>query len=203
MDELPESDRWNRNLHYHPLLLDLAPARRALDVGCGGGMLTRQLAAVCASVVGVDVDEASVQRARADTASPVVEYRHDDVLTADLGHSEFDLVVSVAALHHMDTSEALARLGDLLEPGGRMGIIGIGRPRPVAELPWNIASIAATQWQLRVKRKRFWHHHAPMVWPPPHTNADVGRIASSVLPGSALRRLVMGRYLLTWTKPGT
>jgi hypothetical protein len=39
--------RWNHNLHYHPLILDAVPdgCQRALDVGCGEGILARDAAA--------------------------------------------------------------------------------------------------------------------------------------------------------------
>ncbi|GAA0991221.1 hypothetical protein GCM10009555_078180 [Acrocarpospora macrocephala] len=37
--------RWNHNIHYHPRILRAIPegAQRALDVGCGEGMLAREL----------------------------------------------------------------------------------------------------------------------------------------------------------------
>jgi hypothetical protein len=37
--------RWNHNIHYWPLLLAAAPdpCDRALDVGCGEGMLAREV----------------------------------------------------------------------------------------------------------------------------------------------------------------
>lgn len=74
-----ESTRWNRNIHYHTLLLELGPARRALDVGCGGGMLTRQLSALSAEAIGIDPHEPSIDEARSMTAAPNVEYVLGDV----------------------------------------------------------------------------------------------------------------------------
>jgi 2-polyprenyl-3-methyl-5-hydroxy-6-metoxy-1,4-benzoquinol methylase len=48
--------RWNHNIHYYPLVLAAVPAgcRRALDVGCGEGQLTRELAVRVPEVVGID-----------------------------------------------------------------------------------------------------------------------------------------------------
>lgn len=36
-------ERWNHNVHLHPVVLDAVPtgAQRGLDVGCGEGMLAR------------------------------------------------------------------------------------------------------------------------------------------------------------------
>lgn len=46
--------RWNHNLHYHRVILAAVPAgaRRSLDVGCGVGMLARDLRRVVARAAG-------------------------------------------------------------------------------------------------------------------------------------------------------
>ena len=61
---VPDDQRWNRNIHYHPLLLAVADHGRVLDVGCGGGLLTRQLADQVAEVIGIDPDLPSIELAR-------------------------------------------------------------------------------------------------------------------------------------------
>jgi len=55
-------ERWNHNIHYHRLILEAVPAgcQRALDVGCGEGMLARQVPCVA----GIDQDAASIEMAR-------------------------------------------------------------------------------------------------------------------------------------------
>lgn len=67
-------ERWNHNIHYHGLLVDIVPAGgRVLDVGCGEGMLTRELATRAFSVLGVDLDVPSIELAQATTSEPNVE----------------------------------------------------------------------------------------------------------------------------------
>ncbi|MCO1654072.1 methyltransferase domain-containing protein [Pseudonocardia humida] len=58
--------RWNHNIHYHRVVLGAAPARppRALDVGCGDGLLTAELAGIADEVVGLDADPGTAARAR-------------------------------------------------------------------------------------------------------------------------------------------
>src|SRR5262249_59679953 len=52
--------------------------KRALDVGCGGGILAEDLARAGARVVGVDASQVTVEAARAHAARPGLEiaYRH-------------------------------------------------------------------------------------------------------------------------------
>lgn len=57
---------WNHNAAYHPWIVGIAASHRGdvLDVGCGEGLLLERLAPVCRSVVGVEPDTASAERAR-------------------------------------------------------------------------------------------------------------------------------------------
>ena len=71
-----EPERWNHNIHYHPLVLAAVPdhAERALDVGCGEGMLARELRRRVPHVVAIDRDEQSIRPAESNhgwtTSSP-------------------------------------------------------------------------------------------------------------------------------------
>src|SRR4051812_33906155 len=58
---------WNRNIHYHDIVLAAVPprCRRALDVGCGDGRLASELAEVCGEVIGLDNHAPTLARARA------------------------------------------------------------------------------------------------------------------------------------------
>jgi ubiquinone/menaquinone biosynthesis C-methylase UbiE len=198
---IPDSERWNRNIHYHPLLLRLGSGGRVLDVGSGGGHLTRQFAECSSSVVGIDVDEASIRMAQAETTTPNITYVNGDVLSHPFVPESFDLVVSVAALHHMDAGAGLRQFATLVKPGGVIGVIGIGRSRYPRDLPRDGLSGTATYLRCRLKRTTIWHHSSPMVWPPPLTDHEMRRLVSTVLPGATFRRHVHGRHSIVWTKP--
>lgn len=55
--------RWNHSTHYHPLILGAVPdgCLRSLDVGCGEGMLARDLRRVVPHVTAIDRDAASMR----------------------------------------------------------------------------------------------------------------------------------------------
>jgi len=138
--------RWNHNLHYHPLLVTAVPSGgRVLDVGCGEGMLTRELAGRARSVLGVDLDASSIELARATTSEANVEFLCADVLQHPFEPASFDAVVSVATLHHLGTEAGLLRLRQLVRPGGVLGIIGLASSEWPRDLPRDIAAAIATR----------------------------------------------------------
>lgn len=195
------ADRWNHNIHYHPVILESVAtgAKRALDIGCGEGMLTRELRQLVPEVVGIDLDQTSIDLARAHPDSADIDYVLGDFLTHPLELASFDVIASVATLHHMDATTALSRMRDLLRPGGTLVVVGLARSRLPADLPIELAAVVATR--VHMLTKDYWQHPSPVVWPPPVTYRDMRHLGAQLLPGSHYRRHLLWRYSLTWTKP--
>jgi SAM-dependent methyltransferase len=193
--------RWNHNLHYHPLILGAVPdgCQRALDVGCGEGTLARELRQIVPQVSAIDRHRPSILLAQQQDDGARIDYLVGDFLTHPFEPASFDLIASVAALHHMDARVALARMRDLLRPGGRLAVIGLARSRYPADLPRDAA--AAVAHRLHTATKGYWEVSAPKVWPPPETYAGMRRLAAELLPGVRYRRHLLWRYSLLWTKP--
>jgi len=135
------------------------PGEPILDLGCGTGHLTSQIAARGAQVIGVDVSPAMIERARENY--PGLEFRV--VNGADLQVAEqFDAVFSNAALHWMPRSAQPAVLSSVyraLRPGGRL-VAELGAQgniqRIVAALRDALAALGYT------------HAHAISPWYFPH-----------------------------------
>ena len=192
---------WNANIHYHSLLIEAIPhgARRVLDVGCGDGILAALLArSGVPHVVGLDLDGAVLDRARARHAGIPVEWRQGDVFDVPFEAGWFDAVVSVATLHHVDPGKGLARFADLVRPGGVVAVLGLA-----ANNWWDLPyALVAHSARLALGfAYGHWEHSAPMVWPPPATYREMKGIGSRALPGVRYRRHLLGRYSLVWTKP--
>ncbi|KRQ23797.1 methyltransferase [Mycobacteroides sp. H001] len=193
--------RWNHNIHYQREVLRRVPASATdvLDVGCGTGMLTRELAPLAQRVVGIDSDDPSLRIARTETSAPNVEYIHADFLQHPFPAGSFDLIAAIASLHHMDVERGLQRMSDLLKPGGRIVVVGFAASHSLADLWYNSLGF----WTHRYYRFRhgWWEHPSPIICEGLDSHDEVRRIAQRVLPGARLQRLVLWRHLLTWEKP--
>ena len=124
-------DRWEHNRLYHRLLWRELPARigPVLEIGCGSGRAhrgARRARRARARPRPVDGD-ARPPRARAAPTSANVELVQADALAHPLPRAHFDLVVSIATLHHLPLAPMLARARDALRPGGLLWILDLTR----------------------------------------------------------------------------
>ncbi|MHA7239973.1 class I SAM-dependent methyltransferase [Arthrobacter sp. TMS1-12-1] len=145
---------------------DLPPGR-ALDVGCGEGADAVWLASQGWTVLGIDVSEVALSRARAhagereDAIAARIEWRHVDLLASPELPGEQDLVsVQFMQLPDPDRSRIFRQLAGLVGIGGTLLIVGhdpsdlhagVGRP-PHAEVfytPQQIAALLDGSWDIR------------------------------------------------------
>jgi 2-polyprenyl-3-methyl-5-hydroxy-6-metoxy-1,4-benzoquinol methylase len=101
----------------------IRPHARCLDVGCGGGHVSRELArraGVTGSVVGIDLDDAVVELARVDVVAAGltnVEFRCGEATKLD--ESSYDVVYARFLLSHVaDPAPVVERMVRALKPGG-------------------------------------------------------------------------------------
>lgn len=114
LDEAPE---WPT---LRAMLPDLR-GRRVLDLGCGFGWFCRfaREAGAC-EVLGIDVSENMLGRARQMTSDPAIGYRQADLETLSLTADSFDLAYSSLALHYLENLQSLfSQTCNALKPGGR------------------------------------------------------------------------------------
>ena len=104
---------------------------RALDVGCGGGILSESLAIKGARVVGIDAGLApiSVARLHALSSDVSIDYRHTTVESlVDEQEEGFDLICCLEMLEHVpDPASTVAACAKLLRPGGSIFFSTINR----------------------------------------------------------------------------
>ncbi len=91
------------------LLPDLQ-GRRIVDLGCGFGWFSRYAAdAGAADVLGLDLSENMIARARAETQSPAVRYEIADLDRLELPEGGFDFAYSSLAFHYIADFDRLIR----------------------------------------------------------------------------------------------
>ena len=198
---MASGELWNHNIHYHPLIIAALPSdcSRVLDVGCGEGLLARELSGVVQQVTAIDRDAPTIALAKRQTPAVNVDYILDDFLVHPFEPQSFDAVVSVAALHHIGTTAALSRMQQLLRPGGTLAVVGLAQSRHRTDLIFDLAGLVADR--LHKVTKTYWETPARKVWPPPETYRQTRQAAGAVLSGAQYRRHLLWRYSITWTKP--
>jgi SAM-dependent methyltransferase len=94
--------------------------KKVLDLGCGFGWHCRYVREQQArSVVGIDLSENMLERARAKTNDSEIEYRRLAIEDIDFTAGEFDVVISSLALHYAEHFDIICRkVHHCLVPGG-------------------------------------------------------------------------------------
>jgi len=136
---------------------------RALDVGCGGGLLSEALARSGAQVTAIDLAPAvlDVARLHLHESGLAVDYREVSVeaLAADMP-AAFDVVTCMEMLEHVpDPASVIGACARLLKPGGRLFLSTLNRT-PLAFG----AAIVGAEHLLRLL-PRGTHHYAQFLKP--------------------------------------
>jgi 2-polyprenyl-6-hydroxyphenyl methylase/3-demethylubiquinone-9 3-methyltransferase len=102
----------------------------ALDIGCGGGVLSEPLARMGAHVVGIDPapSNIAVGGAHADRAGLVIDYRAGTAEESLAADERFDLVLAMEVVEHVaDVDAFVALCAGALKPGGLLLMSTINR----------------------------------------------------------------------------
>jgi SAM-dependent methyltransferase len=130
------------------LLPHLRPGLDLLDVGCGVGTITWDLAARVAPgrVVGIDTTEEILEPARANAVGdppPHAEFRIGDVYDLEIPDDSFDVVHAHQVLQHLsDPVAALREMRRVCRPGGVVAV----RDADYAAFSWFPDSAGISRW---------------------------------------------------------
>ena len=171
----------NQDFRTIPRLWPPLGGRRVLDLGCGTGLYTQELARQGARPCGMDLDLARVQEARRSAAHQNICWIRADAAHLPFRPAVFDLVVSVEVLTHLAPelrSRVLGEINRVSRPGG-----------VVLVTLHNRARLSMGRW-LRLQRPQASYATSHLtVWPT--DPAEAGRLAFA----QGLRQLSGARYL--------
>jgi 2-polyprenyl-6-hydroxyphenyl methylase/3-demethylubiquinone-9 3-methyltransferase len=107
----------------------------ALDVGCGGGILSEALARAGARVLGIDLSQAVLDVAELHALEGKIEAQYKSIAAEQLAMEQpaaFDLVTCMELLEHVpDPAATVAALAALVKPGGDVVLSTLNR-KPLA-----------------------------------------------------------------------
>jgi len=96
----------------------LKPGMTVLELGCGAGYFTQELARSGADVVAIDVSPELLEMARGNCSAPNVQYEIENAYALSYDDAVFDSVVGSSVLHHLEIEKALRDIYRVLKPAG-------------------------------------------------------------------------------------
>ena len=122
---------------------------RALDVGCGGGILTEGLADAGANALGIDLSEQVLDAARSHARSRDLAVDYRCVSAEALSREQpgrFDVVTCMEMLEHVpDPASVVRSCASLVRPGGRVFFSTLNK-----KLKSYLLAIVAAEYVLRM-----------------------------------------------------
>ena len=108
--------RWARRVKR--LTSHLKPGMTSLELGCGAGYFTRELAHSGADIVAIDVSPELLEIAKSNCSAPNVLYETQNAYDLNYPDAIFDSVVGSSVLHHLEIEDALREIYRVLKLGG-------------------------------------------------------------------------------------
>lgn len=163
------------SLKHLMALLDVKPAEKVLDLGCGAGIIAEYVSdETGASVTGLDYAATAIAEATARTAGKRdrLTFEQGNFNALDYSDRSFDVVISLDTLYWASDLEAtLSALERALNPGGRIGIfmnhhIDEGEPPEMLAAPHSKLAKAVAKVGLSLQTSdytreigEFWHRN--------------------------------------------
>lgn len=208
---LHDQEGWDHNNHYHRFLLNQLPVQcnTALDIGCGTGEFSRLLAQRVKRVMAIDLSPNMIEVAKQRSGEfPTIDFQVADVMKWELPAEQFDVIVSIATLHHLPVERLLPKLKAALKPGGRLVILDLLDHENLRDQLSDVVAVPLN-WLFQMLKNRH-------IQPSPEaaaamrehlrtdqylTFSQARQIYSSVFHEAKVRKHLFWRYSTVWQKP--
>ena len=108
--------RWRRRVRM--LSAEIRAGMRVLELGCGTGYFTRQLALTGATILAIDISPDLLVTAKEQCRAANVHFEIQNAYALSYPEASFDAVVGSSVLHHLPISEAVRQIYRVLRAGG-------------------------------------------------------------------------------------
>jgi len=109
--------RWARRCN---LFKEFIGSNRSLilEVGCGTGLFTQELAYTDNTIIAIDISDALIKKAKERVQAKNVELVVGNAYETNFDSNSYDFVVGSSVLHHLEVDSALKEFSRILKPGG-------------------------------------------------------------------------------------
>jgi ubiquinone/menaquinone biosynthesis C-methylase UbiE len=208
--------RWKRRVEM--LCSAIREGWNVLELGCGTGYFTKELAQTKANITAIDISPVLIHEAERIVNRPNVKFIIDNAYQMAFKDETFDAIVGSSVLHHLDIGKAITELYRVLKPGGIIAFTEPNMMNPQIALQKNIPFIksrmgdspdetAFIRWFLRKRLIRHGFQQVKVVpfdflHPAiPEKLINTISIAGGLAEKTPLFREIAGSLLLTAKKP--
>jgi 2-polyprenyl-3-methyl-5-hydroxy-6-metoxy-1,4-benzoquinol methylase len=128
--------RWQRRVTM--LSSTLKSGFRVLELGCGTGYFTSELAKLDVQVTAIDISPELIAKARETVVAQNVSFEINNAYQMTFANECFDAVVGSSILHHLEIHPALTEVYRVLKPGGSICFTEPNMMNPQIALQKNI-----------------------------------------------------------------
>lgn len=131
--------RWQRRVKM--LIARLRPGMQVLELGCGAGYFTQELARTGARIVAIDISPELLVQARNKVHAENVTFCEENAYATSFAPESFDAVVGSSVLHHLDVDRGLAELRRVLKPGASLHFTEPNMMNPQIAMQKNLPAV--------------------------------------------------------------
>jgi 2-polyprenyl-3-methyl-5-hydroxy-6-metoxy-1,4-benzoquinol methylase len=203
-------DVWDHNQQYQNYLIKNIRKNNKylLDVGCGTGELTKKLIENGEKIIGIDVSEKMIQEAKKRNSDSKIEYICTTVEKyLEETDKRFDIIISIAALHHMNEKEILQKMKNKLTENGKILILDIVKEGTITDYIVSFIAMIVNPFTILINRRRLkvtkeekdaWKEH--FQYDTYLTLKEINKITKEVLGNAKIKRHLFWRYSIIYTK---
>jgi 2-polyprenyl-3-methyl-5-hydroxy-6-metoxy-1,4-benzoquinol methylase len=201
-------DVWDHNQQYQVYLIKNMDNQNKyiLDVGCGTGELTKKLIGKGEKIIGIDISEKMIQEAMRRNTDIKIEYICTTVEKyLEETDKTFDIIVSIAALHHMNEKEILKKMKSKLTENGKILILDIMKEGSVIDYILSGIAMLLNPLTILIKRGRLkvtkeeqdaWRNH--FQYDTYLTLKQIKELVKEVLGNAKIKRHLFWRYSIVY-----
>lgn len=203
-------DKWDHNQYYQNYMLKYIKkgSTEGLDIGCGTGEFTNRLLSKCDNLIGIDIAPKMIEEANKRNFKEKIKYVNTDACVfLEEKEEYFDVIVSIAAFHHMDFETMIKKCKKSLKSGGVLVIQDLYEENTlIFKLLRAIGFIINPIFMIikngyikqSTEERETWKHHGEDDFY--NSIFEIKEIANNVLINYRIKRHIFWRYTLVYYK---